>query len=312
MADHIFEAHRPRLTALAYRMLGSHADAQDAVQDVWLRWRAQDHDGIKDATGWLVRVCSNICLDVLKSARRQRENYVGQWLPEPWLASDHPQHPLQADAETRLMEQDGLGQAYLLMLERLGPVERVALVLHDVLDWSHDDIAPVIGRTENNTRQILFRARRKMPRENDRDATPVIAAKPCDASRIQAFMRALSTGDAGELVNQLAPDVIMHSDGGGKAPAAVNPVFGRDNVARFFAGIWRKRSANSSVYFVSNKTECWLVMCEGAVVTTGLCASEHDGRIVDVFLHRNPDKLALFAPMMRDAVELDVNHKKAG
>tara|TARA_R110002012_G_scaffold65598_5_gene172033 strand:- start:116934 stop:117902 length:969 start_codon:yes stop_codon:yes gene_type:complete len=306
MADQIFEAHRPRLMALSYRMLGSHADAEDAVQDVWLRWRVQDHDVIRDATGWLVRVCSNICLDVLKSARRQRENYVGQWLPEPWLPPEQPQ------AEKMLIEQDGLGQAYLLMLERLAPVERIALVLHEVFDWTHDDIAPVIERTANNTRQILFRARRKMARENDRDPTPFVAAKACDQSKIEAFINALSLGDVGQLVSQLAPDVIMHSDGGGKASAALNPVFGNDNVARFFAGVWGKRSPDAQICYVTNQRECWLLMYEGDEVVTAISASERDGLLVDVFVHRNPDKLALFAPMIRHEEAVAVPSTKAG
>ncbi|WP_430473295.1 RNA polymerase sigma factor SigJ [Thalassospira lucentensis] len=300
MADQIFETHRPRLTALAFRMLGSHADAEDAVQDVWLRWRNQDQDVIRDATGWLVRVCSNICLDVLKSARRQREHYVGNWLPEPWVPAEQPQ------AEKNLIEQDGLGQAYLLMLERLAPVERVALVLHEVFDWVHDDIAPVIERTPNNTRQILFRARRKMQRENDRDATPEPNAQACEQSKIEAFIKALNLGDVSMLIGQLAPDVIMHSDGGGKGSAALNPVFGSENVARFFVGVWGKREPDARVFYLCNDRENWLLMQVGGVIVTGISASERDGKLVDVFVHRNPDKLVHFEPVLGNAVEVIV------
>lgn len=306
MADQIFETHRPRLTALAYRMLGSHADAEDAVQDVWLRWRKQDHDTINDATGWLVRVCSNICLDVLKSARRQRENYVGNWLPEPWVPVEEPK------AEQNLIEQDGLGQAYLLMLERLAPVERVALVLHEVFDWVHDDIAPVIERTPNNTRQILFRARRKMQRDDDRDPTPDPKGQACEQSKIEAFIKALSIGDVSQLVSQLAPDVIMHSDGGGKASAALNPVFGAMNVARFFVGVWGKREPGARIFYLFDARENWLLMTVDGKVVTGISASEHDGKLVDVFVHRNPDKLELFEPLLCDAVEVTPDTKKAG
>lgn len=306
MADQTFETHRPRLTALAFRMLGSHADAEDAVQDVWLRWRNQDHAAIRDATGWLVRVCSNICLDVLKSARRQREHYVGNWLPEPWLPPEDPQ------AEKNLIEQDGLGQAYLLMLERLAPVERVALVLHEVFDWVHDDIAPVIERTPNNTRQILFRARRKMQRENDRDATPQTNAHACEASKIEAFIKALNLGDVSLLIGQLAPDVIMHSDGGGKGSAALNPVFGSENVARFFVGVWGKREPDARVFYFSNGRENWLLMQSNGVIVTGISASERDGLLVDVFVHRNPDKLVHFEQVLGDAVEVTMDNKKAG
>ncbi|MDG4720568.1 MULTISPECIES: RNA polymerase sigma factor SigJ [Thalassospira] len=306
MPNQIFEQLRPRLNALAFRMLGSHADAEDAVQDVWLRWQEQDHAEIRDATGWLVRVCSNICLDVLKSARRQRENYVGNWLPEPWMPPEPPK------AETNLIEQDGLGQAYLLMLERLSPVERVALVLHEVFDWAHDDIAPVIERTSNNTRQILFRARSKMQRESDRDATPVPEGRQCEQPRIEAFIKALSLGDISQLLSQLAPDVILHSDGGGKAQATANPLFGSDNVARFFFGIWGKRDPLERAFHITIDGECWLLMQSNGVVVTGISASERDGRIVDLFVHRNPDKLALFEDVIANATEIDLINEKAG
>ncbi|WP_081944355.1 RNA polymerase sigma factor SigJ [Thalassospira australica] len=306
MADQKFETNRRRLMALAYRMLGSHADAEDAVQDVWLRWRNQDHDAIRDATGWLVRVCSNVCLDVLKSARRQRENYVGQWLPEPWLP---PEQPI---AEQNLMERDGLGQAYLLMLERLAPVERIALVLHEVFDWVHDDIAPVIERTPNNTRQILFRARRKMQREDERDATPEPEGKACERAQIEAFVAALGQGDVNQLVSQLAPDVIMHSDGGGKASSALNPVYGADKVARFFVGVWRKSDPTVRVFQLSLAHENWLITQADGVIDTAVCATSRDGKLIDVFVHRNPDKLALFEPLLTQAEELGGTSIKAG
>jgi len=306
LVDRIFETHRARLTALAYRMLGSHADAEDAVQDVWLRWRQQDQDMIKDATGWLVRVCSNICLDVLKSARRQRENYVGNWLPEPWLPPEQPK------AEQQLIEQDGLGQAYMLMLERLAPVERVALVLHEVFDWVHDDIAPLIERTPNNTRQILFRARRKMQRESDRDATPEPDSTTCDRAKLDAFVTAIGCNDVSGLLDLLAPDVILHSDGGGKALATANPLYGADHVSRFFIGVWGKRSADERVFHITLDDECWLLMVENGVVTTGICASERDGRIIDLFVHRNPDKLALFSPVLAGAIPIELSNKRPG
>ncbi len=289
MADQLFEAHRGRLHALAYRMLGSHADAEDAVQDVWLRWRAMNIDDIRDVTGWLVRVCSNICLDVLKSARRQRESYVGQWLPEPWMPV------IDAEAETNLIERDGLGQAYVLMLERLGPVERVALVLHDVFDWSHDEIAPVIERTENNTRQILFRARRKVNREHDHDPTPVPDSATADKKQVSAFVEALIGGDLSAIIGQLAPDVIMHSDGGGKASASANPIYGAENVARFFVGVWRKKPENAVESIIFDGANYWMLQHEDDRLVTAVCMAQKDGLVVDIFVHRNPDKLAFFA-----------------
>lgn len=293
MADQVFETHRGRLHALAYRMLGSHADAEDAVQDVWLRWRATAKDDIRDATAWLVRVCSNICLDVLKSARRQRENYVGQWLPEPWAPV------VEAEAENNLIERDGLGQAYVMMLERLGPVERVALVLHDVFDWSHEEIAPVIERTENNTRQILFRARRKVNREHDRDPTPVPDSEAADKGQVTAFVDALIGGDLQALIGQLAPNVIMHSDSGGKAPAAANPIYGAEKVARFFTGVWRKKAENAVESIAFDGTDYWLLLHEGDSLVSAVGFAQKDGAVVDIFVHRNPDKLVFLQHLGR-------------
>ncbi|MFH1806237.1 MAG: RNA polymerase sigma factor SigJ [Pseudomonadota bacterium] len=291
MQDAIFEDHRPRLMALSYRMLGSHSDAEDAVQDVWLRWRAARQDELRDVTGWLVRVCGNICLDVLKSARRQRETYVGQWLPEPWMPVIPP------DAEDKLILRDDLSQAYLLMLERLDPVERVALVLHEVFDWNHDAIAPVIDRTANNARQILFRARRKMA--DAIPGSPLRAADIMMADRddIAAFIKAFGSGDVTRIMAHLAPDVTLHSDGGGKASAAVNRIYGADHVARFFAGIRRKAPAGYISEIVRGGAEYWLLlrMTSGEMPVTAISFRQDDTGLHDIFIHRNPDKIALFS-----------------
>lgn len=305
MQDAVFEQNRPRLRALAYRMLGGHSDAEDVVQDVWLRWQRVSRDEIRDETGWLVRVCSNLCLDFLKSARVRHETYVGQWLPEPWVDDEQPK------AESDLIRQDDLSQAYLLMLEHLGPVERVAFVLHDVFDWDHDEIAPVIERTPNNTRQILFRARRKMSARSPEIALP---ENPGDARRhigavagyqagtsheINAFLGALRSGEIDQVMAVLAPGVILHSDSGGKASAAINRVFGSDRVARFFAGIWRKSVQGHEIRVLFSGAEYWLLVFDDGKPATAIgFAGDGENGLTDIFVHRNPDKLSLFARLL--------------
>ncbi|OKH88678.1 hypothetical protein LF95_00795 [Thalassospira sp. TSL5-1] len=288
---------------MAFRFLGSYADAEDAVQDVWLRWHQTDISSLKDPTGWLIRVCSNLCLDVLKSARRRRENYVGQWLPEPWV------NPFLREGEDRLVDQAYLSQAYLVMLDELSPHERIALVLHDVFDWDHAAIAETLGNRPNTTRQILFRARRKMEgvtpeRDNIEDGEkarmPAFRLqgaedkKPLTATDLTGFVEALQSGQADRIAAFLAPDVTLQGDGGGKATTNINTLFGADRIARFFAGIWRKNLVNAGLTVVETGAENWLLFSIGGVVDTALTVSLARDGIKRVFLHRNPDKLAHF------------------
>ncbi|WP_339778162.1 sigma-70 family RNA polymerase sigma factor [uncultured Thalassospira sp.] len=306
MSTAIFEQLRPRLFALAFRMLGSHADAEDAVQDVWLRWQNTDAASLKDPVGWLVRVCSNLCLDVLKSARRRRENYVGNWLPEPWV------NPFANDTEAALMDQDSLSQAYLMMLEKLSPSERIALVLHDVFDWDHTAIAKALGNQPNNARQILFRARRKMqdqgaseqgkPATDMRGVAAVLSGEAGRAQRLKRddladFIAALQSGRADRIAALLSPDVMLQSDGGGKASVNLNILFGTDHVARFFAGVWRKNFATSDILIRESEADSWVLFARDGVVHSAITFTVNNGSIDRVFVHRNPDKLAVFQPI---------------
>ncbi|MEQ5775575.1 sigma-70 family RNA polymerase sigma factor [Thalassospira sp. NFXS8] len=312
MSTAIFEQLRPRLFALAFRMLGSHADAEDAVQDVWLRWRNVDVATLHDPVGWLIRVCSNLCLDVLKSARRRRENYVGNWLPEPWV------NPFANETETALINQDYLSQAYLLMLEKLSAAERIALVLHDVFDWDHAAIAGVLENQPNNARQILFRARRKMSDMATRNQpdqshqptrhshagvpeTPDEAGKTASPNRLTrddlaGFIDALQSGQADRIAALLSSDVILQSDGGGKASVNINKLFGTDHVARFFAGVWHKNLIAADMMVVESEAESWVLFSSEGVVHTAITFALGKGGIESLFVHRNPDKLAVFQP----------------
>ncbi|OSQ39859.1 RNA polymerase sigma factor [Thalassospira mesophila] len=290
---------------MAFRMLGSHADAEDAVQDVWLRWCGADIATINDPLGWLVRVCSNLCLDILKSACRRRENYVGHWLPEPWV------NPFANESEAALINRDYLSQAYLVMLEKLSPPERITLVLHDVFDWDHSAIAETLGNQPNNARQILFRARRKMQDQAASELGDTATEKPVAAAVLSdetgcarrlkredlaGFISALQSGRADAIAALLSPDVTLQSDGGGKASVNINTLFGTDHVARFFAGVWHKNFAAADMTIAESEAESWILFAADGVVHTAITFAVENGRIDRIFVHRNPDKIAVFQP----------------
>ena len=224
--------HRGRLLGLAYRMLGSRSDAEDVVQDAYLRFAgAQD---VHNAEAFLVTVVTRLCLDRLKSARAQREVYVGPWLPEPVFDAEG----LSADAATELA--DDLSFALLLALDRLSPMERAAFLLHDVFDTPFSEIAAMLDRTEAACRQLATRARRAV-----RDERPAPAATPDNHARLlQAFGEAVASGDVARLAELLREDAVAITDGGGRKTAARNPIQGADKIARFFIGLAAKNAGH--------------------------------------------------------------------
>jgi RNA polymerase sigma-70 factor, ECF subfamily len=223
-----FEAARPKLMAIAYRMLGSVVEAEDVVGDVAERWAATDQTAVRVPEAWMVTVTSRRALDVLRSARLQRESYPGVWLPEPIATGE--------DAGAGLERTETLTMGFLLLLERLTPIERAVLVLHDVLDYDHDEVAEALGRSPAACRQALHRARTQV----------TVPSRRSEADREQAvrvaerFLAAGLTGDVDGLLATLAPDVVLTSDGGGVVHAAVRPVVGRDRVGRFVTNLMRR------------------------------------------------------------------------
>jgi len=229
---HAFEAARPKLMAIAYRMLGSVVEAEDVVGDVAVRWAKADVDTVRNAEAWLVTVTTRRALDVLRSARLQRESYPGVWLPEPVATGDGPGDELE--------RRETLTMGFLLLLERLTPIERAVLVLHDVLDHPYSMIAEAVGRTEAACRQALHRARQHVT---------VPAAQPradrAHAERVASrFLTAGLCGDVEELLATLSPDIVVTSDGGGVVHAAMRPVQGRDRVLRLLGGLGRNLGAD--------------------------------------------------------------------
>jgi RNA polymerase sigma-70 factor (ECF subfamily) len=276
-----FAQHRRFLVGLAYRMLGSIADAEDIVQDAYLKVRAVERDTIREPRAYLARVVSRLCLDKMKSATFRREAYVGTWLPEP------------IEAEPARGLADDLSVALLLALERLSPLERAAFLLHDVFDMDYAQVAEAIERSEPACRQLAARAR-----EHVRDGGPRYAAD-ADAARAiaDAFFHAAATGDVDALARLLADDAVLYTDGGGKRLAALNPIFGRDKIVRFYEGLARKNALPIDPARVERVTLNGLpaFVQRAGDATETLALDIVDGRVVALYAIRNPDKLGHLA-----------------
>jgi RNA polymerase sigma-70 factor, ECF subfamily len=285
-----FEAHRRRLLGLAYRMLGSIAEAEDAVQEAYLRWHDTDRASVAEPRAFLMTTTTRICLDVLKSARVRREEYIGPWLPDPVTDTA----ALAPDAQTELAED--LSVALLLALERLSPLERAAFLLHDVFDYSFAQVGEALGRNEAACRQLATRARTHVREARPAGAIPVRGASssidPKHAELVSAFMNASRSGDIAALTRMLASDARVVSDGGGKVPAALNVIEGADRVAAFLAGVVRKGWTDEmTVRFDTINGLPGLILSgpHGLVQTT---AFEIEGDVVTaIYVVRNPDKL---------------------
>ena len=277
-----FGSIRKRLLGLAYRMLGSRGEAEDVLQDAWLRFNAVRDVENRDAL--LTTIVTRLCLDRLKSAKARREVYVGPWLPEPIVDGAS----LAPDAATELA--DDLSFALLLALERLSPMERAAFLLHDVFDMPFSEVSAILGRQEPNCRQLAARARKAV-----REKRGVVRGTRADHNRLLlAFGMATATGDLTALTSLLRDDAVLVSDGGGKVTTARNPIVGADRIARFFLGIVKKFGQP----FSEVKAELLEVNGQSAIVTT-MCERPDQVMMIDsdgesitaIYVVRNPDKL---------------------
>ncbi len=273
-----FQELRPRLFALAYRMLGTRADAEDVVQDAYLRWQSAPAGDVRSPKSFLTTVVARLALDGLKAAHRKRETYVGPWLPEP----------LVEPAGTKHMEMaESLSLAFLRLLESLSPVERVAFLLREVFDAGYDEIAAALQTSESNSRQIVARARKHIQERRPR-FTPDRSRQP---EILREFLAACATGDPSQLTALLSEDVVLYSDGGGKVSAALNPIAGADRVARFLTGIARKLPA-LSVQLAEVNGEVGAILLDAgrphSVMALDLTA---EGLIANLYFVMNPEKL---------------------
>jgi RNA polymerase sigma-70 factor (TIGR02957 family) len=283
-ATDIFEAHRQLLFSVAYRILGAVAEAEDAVQDCWLRWSRVDTSTVEHPKAYLVRITTNTALNRLRSAQSRRESYVGPWLPEPIVTS-----PDVADVvETT----ESVSLAMLVVLETLGPEERAVFVLREVFGFPHAEIAAILDRSETSVRQLAHRARSHVRARRPRFDTDPAQQKEA----AERFMSAATNGDINELMKILAPDVTVWTDGGGKVRAAINPIHGRDNAIRFMLGIttrpWQGVAIDRiSFTLVRLNDAVSALACDGHRVLATITPDIADGKITEVRVVANPDKL---------------------
>lgn len=276
----VFEAQRARLKRLAYRMLGSVSEAEDVVQDAWLRWDRAGETA-NDPAAWLAQTTTRLCLDRLKSARARRETYVGPWLPEP-LIEEEPVDPLERAEDVSV--------AFLLALERLSPLERAVFLLHDVFDQDYGQVANALGRDEAACRQLASRARGHL-----KDARPRYAVPQDEAMRLAAaFMAASADHDFATLERLLARDAVLISDGGGKRKAALRPLVGREDVIALLRGLaWRGPWAGGLKAMRPARINGLpgVVLRADDGVSTMAFEPNGEGRIAAIYIMRNPEKL---------------------
>ncbi|MFC9583064.1 RNA polymerase sigma-70 factor [Streptomyces yangpuensis] len=278
-----FEQHRPRMFGIAYRMLGSAAEAEDIVQDAYLRWDGADRSGIENPGAWLAKVVTNLCLNSLTSARARRESYIGPWLPEPVLTGDGALGPLET-AEQR----DSVSVALLLLLEQLTPVERAVYVLREAFAYSHREISGLLDLTEANCRQVYRRAAGRVGADRADTRAKRFSADPEHwQGLVESFLTAARSGDLTQLEGVLAADVRYVSDGGGVVNAARRPILGRDNVARFALGAMAKYVAGVPVSIAEVNGTPALLFGEVAV----LLVEFENGLVSGISTVVNPEKL---------------------
>ncbi|MET8345455.1 RNA polymerase sigma-70 factor [Streptomyces microflavus] len=284
-----FEAAMPRLEAIAYRLLGSASDAEDAVQDTFLRWQAADVDRIEVPEAWLTKVLTNLCLNQLTSARARRESYVGQWLPEPLLAGD----PMLGPADTA-EQRESVSYAVLALMERLTPNERVVYVLREAFDYPHRRIAEILDITEASCQQIFHRAKKHIAEGKARTEIDEAAARRI----VEEFLAAATSGRTEPLVRLLTSDAIAIGDGGGKVPARTKAFEGAVAVAKFMRGLFKPSKAkrdlvggSAGIYSTTaNGAPAVVVVVDGRVIGV-MCVEVTDDGIAAFRSQANPDKL---------------------
>ena len=283
MSAHVFDEHRNLLFSVAYRILGTAVDAEDAVQDAWLKWSAADRSRVADPKAYLVRIVSNVAVDRLRAAQGRRESYVGPWLPEPILTStDEP------DAA------ESVSVALLVVLESLSPLERAVFVLKEAFDFSYAEIADAVTRSEDAVRQAAHRARGHVRARRPRFA----ADRARQRAATERFVAAATGGDINTLMGVLAPDVTLWTDGGGKVRQAMRPITGADRVATWFAAIGTRPyqgvdPADMGVDLVELNGSTGVVFTgAGRVIATLTLDVDERGRVTALHNVANPDKLA--------------------
>ncbi|MPY55861.1 RNA polymerase sigma-70 factor [Streptomyces spongiae] len=283
-ATEVFEEHRPVLMGVAYRMLGRVADAEDVVQEAWLRWSGADRSEVREPRGYLVRVTTRLAIDRLRHVKSRNEAYVGPWLPEPYVTDFADTVP---DAAERAVLADSVSLAVLVVLESLSPLERAVFVLREAFGYPYADIAAVLDRSEAAVRQLAGRARRHVD-----ERRPRYEVDPAERREMtERFLAAAAEGDLEGLMSLLAPDVRLMGDSGGLAKAPVRVLESADKVGRFVHGAARKGVPDASFRFMEINGAVAAVVLSGDKVDSVFQLDVADGRIQWVYIMRNPEKL---------------------
>lgn len=283
----VFDRHRPRLFGIAYRMLGTHAEAEDIVQESYIKWHQADAQEIENAEAWLVTIVTRLSIDRLRKASRTRETYIGPWLPEPLVASD----ALSPEEEAEFASD--LSLAFLVLLERLSPLERAVFLLHDIFDCAYSDIARIVGKTETALRKIVSRARERVRTDKPRFEMDEKEREKL----IKKFSIASETGDEKTLLSLFSEEVSMMSDGGGKVTAARKIVRGRAKLAHALGMFGEKYGAAfKQMLFNINGETGLLTFVEGKIFAATTFEFS-DGKISAMYRVMNPDKLKAFADL---------------
>lgn len=302
MADALTE-HRSLLFGIAYRMLGRVAEAEDIVQETWLRWQKQDPAAVRTPKAWLVATATRLCIDQLRSARHQREEYYGVWLPEPLVEGT----ATAPDAAAELAE--SLTLAFLRMMETFSPVERAVFLLHEAFEYDYAEISRIVDKSEANCRQMVTRARKKLA-ESRPVVDPVSRAQAEEVAR--KFFTASTTGDLQGLLATLTDNVVLYSDGGGKVLAAGQPIETADHVSRFFIGIAAKMPAGGSVELTRVNGRVGALVRIGGKLESVFAFELVGRRIGAIYVVRNPDKLQHLGLPLRANLLRTTLHRRTG
>lgn len=276
----VFETYRRYLFSIAYRMLGSTMEAEDMVQETYLRYEAAPDEEIENPKAYLSTIITRLCLDQLKSARAQREKYTGEWLPEPVLTSDSP--------SAQFLERESISTAFLVLLENLSPLERAVFLLRDVFDYSYAEIASMLGKREANCRQHYHRAKQYLREHRPRFEPSSIEQKQL----VESFFRAVEAGDVEVLTHILAEQAVVYGDGGGQVPTSLRPVTSREAVIRLLLGVYRLAPQEMRVEFTEINGTPGLLLWQQTQLLAAMTFSIAGGQIQAIYNLLNPEKLA--------------------
>jgi RNA polymerase sigma-70 factor (ECF subfamily) len=276
----LFDRYRPRLFGIAYRMLGSRADAEDILQETYLRWLESNPSDLRSTEAWLATIVARLCIDRMRSAKTERETYIGPWLPEPLVAASPPSPDRAAELAS------DISIAFLTLLERLAPEERAAFLLHEVFDFDYPEISQTLGKNEAACRQIVHRARQRVREQKPRFAV----SRDAHVGLLQKFIEAASSGRREQIMNLLADHVRVTTDGG-TMPSVRNILQGSDPVSRFFAGVGRKYGEHLTYRVAEINGEPGLLRYFDGKLESVQSFVSDGARILEVYIVRNPEKL---------------------